>query len=333
MNYPIRTIKGHGLMLIVLDGLGDQPIKELGWKTPLEAAKTPVMDQMVKEGQCGLHYPVAPGIAPESTLAHLQLFNYGLEEKNERGVIEVLGTGAEVGQHDFCYRVNFAYVDRKDKLTVMDRRAHRDEFGLSEMAQGLEKVLNKNPLKLKISFKKTLGHRGVLVIKNYRKKTKLGNTDPSVEGLKVTLGDKVTKWLHETSFKYLSKHKLNLEREAQGLVPANAILLRGGGKLKLPKETFKQRNGLNGYAIAGYPTYLGIAKFCGMDTENVQDEVVRIPKAINKLNTSNDFAFVHFKRTDEAAHDGNFRKKIQAIETYDKLLKPLLKSGFTIAIT
>ncbi len=329
----IHTKKGQGLVLVVLDGLGDRPIKELGGKTPLEAARTPVMDRMAKEGCCGLHYPVSPGITPGSALAHMQLFNYGVNERPQRGVVEALGAGLELKPSDTAFRLNFAYV-AKDGLTVMDRRAHREVFGIEEMAGALEKHLNKNKKKLKFRLVHTLGHRGVLVVKGYKSRAPIPDTDPHMEGLKVRLGHKLAKWIHETSYKFLRKHRLNREREARGFVPANAVLLRGGGRFTPVSQNFKERNGLNAFGIAGGAVYLGVARYTGMEAKNEPDEALRLPAAVRKLTSENfDFAFVHFKETDNASHDGDYRRKIKCIERYDKMLKILLDSGFTVAVT
>ncbi|HDR53062.1 MAG TPA: 2,3-bisphosphoglycerate-independent phosphoglycerate mutase [archaeon] len=334
MNYLIHTVKGQGLVLVVLDGLGDRPVRELRGKTPLEAAKTPVLDRMAREGCCGLHHTLRPGVVSGSAVAHMALFNYGVEEKVARGVFEVLGSegGIKLQANDYAFRLNFATV-KDDGVTVMDRRAQRNAFGLDEMAVGLEKVLNQNPFKLKVIIRHTVGHRGMLLLRGYKNKEAIHDTDPHQEGSKVVFRDKISEWLHTRAHEFLKKHPKNHERLLQHLAPANAILFRGGGRYTPPAQTFQQRNGLKGFAVAGAPLYLGVARYVGMDAQNEPDESRRTPLAIRKLEEGYDFVFVHFKTTDEKGHDGDCMGKVRAIELYDTLLKPLLDAGITVAIT
>ncbi|MCK4567745.1 MAG: phosphoglycerate mutase, partial [Candidatus Thorarchaeota archaeon] len=96
-------------VFIVMDGVGDRPIAKLGGKTPLQAAKTPVLDRLAKEGQNALMNVIGPGITPGSDAAHLALFGYDpLEDYPGRGPLETLGTGLESKPGDIAFRTNFA---------------------------------------------------------------------------------------------------------------------------------------------------------------------------------------------------------------------------------
>jgi len=112
------------ILFIILDGLGDWPIKELGNKTPLEAAKTPNFDFLASNGVCGLIKPVYQGSFPTSKDAHLSLFGYDLKKwRMNRGVFEVLGIGMDLKKEDIALRGNFSTVDSNFK--IIDRRAGR----------------------------------------------------------------------------------------------------------------------------------------------------------------------------------------------------------------
>src|SRR5580693_9908432 len=112
------------LALLVLDGLGDIATKEQNYLTPLEAAATPNLDLLAKEGAQGRMIPVAPGITPGSGPGHLGLFGYDpLEFQVGRGVLGALGLGMELKPGDVCARANFATLDAKGIVT--DRRAGR----------------------------------------------------------------------------------------------------------------------------------------------------------------------------------------------------------------
>src|SRR4030042_3594507 len=110
------------VFFVVCDGLGDRPIEEFGRKTPLEAARTPNLDRLVRRGISGALHPIDIGIRPGSDVAHLSLFGYDLETNyTGRGPFEAAGVQMEARPGDVCIRVNVGTVDVK--LKVIDRRA------------------------------------------------------------------------------------------------------------------------------------------------------------------------------------------------------------------
>jgi 2,3-bisphosphoglycerate-independent phosphoglycerate mutase len=119
----LATDEGGKIILLVMDGLGGLPMTP-GGLTELETANTPNMDQLAREGCCGLSIPVARGVAPGSGPAHLALFGYDpLVYDIGRGVLEAIGIGLEVGEGDVAVRGNFCTIDSSGKIT--DRRAGR----------------------------------------------------------------------------------------------------------------------------------------------------------------------------------------------------------------
>ena len=112
------------LLFIVIDGMGDLPIPALDNKTPLEAARTPNLDSLVKVGKTGLMYTVGEGIAPESDVAVISLLGYDpFKYSTGRGVIEVAGAGLKMKDGDLALRCNFATLGKGKKL--IDRRVNR----------------------------------------------------------------------------------------------------------------------------------------------------------------------------------------------------------------
>src|SRR5882757_9958604 len=132
------------LALVVLDGLGDIATQSTGFRTPLEAAKTPNLDKIAKISAQGRMIPVAPGITPGSGPGHLGLFGYDpLEFQVGRGVIEALGLGIDLKHGDVAARANFCTLDAKGIVT--DRRAGRIE---TEITEGLCTLLSKKIKKI-----------------------------------------------------------------------------------------------------------------------------------------------------------------------------------------
>ncbi len=114
------------ILYIVLDGLGDLPIKELNNKTPLEAALTPNLDRLAQRGKTGIVYPVAKGVAPESDIAVISLLGYDARKYyTGRGPLEGFAEGLMIHDGNLALRVNFATCE-PDGRTIKDRRVGRN---------------------------------------------------------------------------------------------------------------------------------------------------------------------------------------------------------------
>jgi 2,3-bisphosphoglycerate-independent phosphoglycerate mutase len=320
------------IILIVIDGLGDEPIPQLGNKTPLEAAKTPNFDFLVKNGVCGLVLPWhEKGKLPTSEDAHLAIFGFDPKKSNPgRGVLEVLGIGERVKKEDLCFRGNFATID--ENLTIIDRRAER-----IENTEVLIKSLNKIKIKgVKVIVKKAFGHRIGIIFRGENLSANVSSNDPKKVGVKVLKikGQKRTvKILEEFLEKaraVLENHPENRKRIREGKLPANYILLRGAGKLKEIKS-FKEKYGLKAAFIAGGTLYKGIGRYLGMEEIKVKgaDGTIKTNLkgkflAAKRATQNYDFIFLHIKACDNLAEDGKFLEKKEFIEKIDQNLKPIL---------
>src|SRR5690242_15894620 len=112
------------LLYVCLDGLGDDPVPELGNRTPLEAARTPVLDRLAAEGRQGLVSTVGRDVAPESDIAVFAILGYDPRQEHPgRGVLEALGAGMDFADGDLAFRVNFATQEDGE---IVDRRVGRD---------------------------------------------------------------------------------------------------------------------------------------------------------------------------------------------------------------
>ena len=361
------------ILYVVLDGLGDLPIKELGDKTPLEAASTPYMDMLAKEGIQGLIYPVAKGIAPESDIAVISLLGYDAHKVyTGRGPLEAYATGFGIEDGDLALRVNFATIDVTSKK-ILDRRVGRS-LTTDEATKLAQEINDKVALgEGNFVFKNTIGHRGILVFKKDNSLCGfITNTDPAYkrEGVFGIALEEFTPYLQEAhpmpgyendkgallaaklvnefvkkSTEVLEGSQTNRNRKQRKELSANVILGRDAGD-SLPKfKPIAESTGLRFGCFVQMPVEKGIALLCGMDvvdvplpTEDLKRDynlwASRAEENIKKF----DALYIHIKGPDEPAHDGDFLKKKQIIEAIDahffgSLFEKVNKEDFIIAVT
>ena len=170
-------------IVLVMDGMGDRPLKEFDNQTPLQAANTPNMDEMAKNGITGIMDSIAPGIIPGSDTAHLSILGYDpYEVYTGRGPFEAAGVGVDVIPGDIAFRCNFSTADENGIVT--DRRAGRIREGTHEIVEVLNTMVLEDYPDIKIIFKESTGHRAVLVLRGEGLSDKVSDADPKVEGNK-----------------------------------------------------------------------------------------------------------------------------------------------------
>jgi 2,3-bisphosphoglycerate-independent phosphoglycerate mutase len=340
------------ILFVVIDGASDRPIDG---KTPLDSAFTPNLDHFAKIGINGIMDTIAPGLRPGSDTSHLALFGYDpLKFYSGRGPIEAAGAGIELEDGDLAFRVNFGTVEGKGSIfdkTVIDRRAGR----ISETDDLVRAVSEVDLSKFGIDFvfKRGSGHRGAIVFRG-RVSERVSDTDPKEMGLKVKkakpldnseearLTAEAINYFMEESHKILESHPKNVEREKKGLLKANVLLLRGGGKVR-KVEAFQKRFGMKLAFITGTTLIRGIGKYIGADLIEVEGATGnkatnlkgKFTSAIEALET-HDMILLHIKAADEFGHDGDFEGKKEFIERVDEeagILRSLDFSKVCLVIT
>ncbi len=319
------------ILLIVLDGIGDLPVNG---RTPLEAARTPNLDELARKSSLGLHDPVSPGITPGSGPGHLSLFGYDpLTYEVGRGVLSALGLGMELTSNDVAARGNFATIDEKGNVT--DRRAGRIPTELNRKL--IEKLSSKvqEIEGVKVFLRTEAEHRFALVLRGDGLGGKVTDTDPQVTGkppLEPEGEDDASKKTAEIVRKFINMAGEILKEEH----PANFILLRGFDKLPhIPSfnEIYKLKAG----AIASYPMYRGVARLVGMEIVGIEGEGEMLDEKVSLFKEKfslYDYFFLHIKKTDSYGEDGNFDAKVHHIEEFDKVLPDILSvNPSVIAIT
>jgi 2,3-bisphosphoglycerate-independent phosphoglycerate mutase len=333
--YSELTLKNSSkLVLLVLDGLGDIATKAQGYLTPLEAAVTPNLDALAREGAQGRMIPVAPGITPGSGPGHLGLFGYDpLEFQVGRGVIEALGLGLELKAGDVAARANFCTLDAKGIVT--DRRAGRiDTKVCEELCEVLSSKIKKIG-KVEVIIKAGKGHRFVVVFRGGDLEGPLTDADPHHEGAPipvVTAVDEKSEKAKSAALLIKEFYKLALPLIAKRK-PANGFLMRGiAHQPNIP--TFQERYQLKPACIAVYPMYKGLAQLVGMvKLEGAQTIAEQFERYLAEYDNY-DYFFIHYKYTDMHGEDGNFGAKRKAIEELDAAMPILLrKKPDVLAIT
>ena len=334
--YSSLTVKTKAkLVLLVLDGVGDIAVKENGFLTPLEAAKTPNLDQLTREGAAqGRMIPIAPGITPGSGPGHLGLFGYDpLEFQVGRGVIEALGLGIELKAGDVAARANFCTMDSKGLVT--DRRAGRIATDVCEKLCAMLSEKVKKIGDTQVIIKAGKEHRFVVIFRGAGLEGPLTDADPGREGMAIP----ESKPTDAKSAKQKKAAKLiaDFYKAALPVIakekPANGFLMRGiAHQPEIP--LFEDRYNLKPACLAVYPMYKGLAQLVGMvKIEGPQTIAEQFERYLAEYDNY-DYFFIHFKYTDKYGEDGNFAMKKKAIEDLDAALPILLrKRPDVLAIT
>lgn len=325
---------------MVIDGMADRPLKELGYKTPLEAAETPNMDKLADEGICGIMDPIKPGIRAGSDTSHISILGYDpYKVYTGRGPFEAAGVGVDVLEGDIAFRCNYSTAD--DEGIIIDRRAGRIREGTDELADAINSITLEDDT-TKIIFKESTGHRAVLVLRGEGLSDQVSAADPKYDGKKWTrvqaLDDSpqatktagILNEVVEKSYHLLKNHPLNQERIKNGENPANIILPRGAGAVP-HVQAFSEKYGLKAACIAETGLIKGIGKIVGMDIIDIEGATGGIDTNLDNiahgiLDTSYkdyEFLLINIDGADEAGHDGNARDKLEFIEKADEVVGKL----------
>jgi 2,3-bisphosphoglycerate-independent phosphoglycerate mutase len=318
---PLIHKNNSKIVYIIMDGLGGLP-REIGGKTELETAKTPVMDKMAKEGICGQLDPIGSGMTPGSGPAHLALFGYDpINDNVGRGILSALGVDFPVTGRDVCARLNFCTIDKAGNIT--DRRAGRIATEVNHrICDALQKAITLSD-SIEFFLRTEAEHRALLVIRGDELGGHIDDTDPQQIGVppltakgKDSKSQRTAKYVNE----FLNKVKEVLKKEEK----ANYILARGFAKHE-PLVTMDEKFGLRCAAIAQYPMYRGLARLVGMDVLPVPPDFDAMADQLKENYNKYDFFYIHFKKTDSYGEDGNFDAKVKVIESVDDWLKKVVE--------
>lgn len=311
------------------DGMADEPIKQLGDKTPLEYADTPTMDMLSKKSEIGLVHTIPDGMKPGSDTANLSVLGYDPKKYyTGRSPLEALSIGVPMKETDIAIRCNIVTVSTDDRpyeeKTIIDHSS--SEISTKDAAILIDAV--KKELQNDV-YKYYLGtsYRHLLIWD----RGQVTELTPPHDILGKVIGDYLPedeklKEMMKKSYDILSNHPLNIERMKKGLNPANSIWFWGAGT-KPVLTSFEEKNHKKGAMISAVDLLKGIA--VGAQMKNIEVEGANGMLETNYegkaqaaadalLKDGYDFVYIHLEAPDEMGHQGSVERKIKAIENLDK---------------
>ena len=347
----MKKITGNSdikIVFVLLDGVGDLPHPDLEGKTPLEAAITPNMDRLARNGSMGQVISVGKGIAPESDIAVFNMLGYKFEHINYagRGVIEAIGVGIDFQDGDLALRGNFATLDKEGR--IIDRRAGRkiEREDVENIAKEIEQKIKFSNSNASVVVAPTIGHRVVVKIRDSKPlSSEISNTDPAyarIDGMGIAkaVGEflKIEKCIPleqtenaidaanlvneftEQSLEIMKKSDVNKHRSQKNKKLLNSILLRDAGNKYPNVKPINDLHSMNFSCIVDMPVEVGISNILKMKTFNaggLTDYEGKASVAAQAMETENAI-YVHLKGPDEFGHDGDAIGKMKNIEEIDK---------------
>ena len=322
-------------IVILGDGMSDEPVEALGGRTPLEAANIPTMDYFAAAGELGMVQNVPAGMSPGSEIANLSVMGYDPKEVfTGRSPLEALSVGVDMEPDDVIFRCNLVTLGQEEgyeNKTILD---HSSGEISTEDADILMDAIRSHFNNETFQFYTGTSYRHILVWK----KGRLAQLEPPHDHLTQVIGpwlpkEDVLRSFMEKSFDILDNHPLNQARAAQGKNKGNSLWFWGAGtKPSLP--SFREKTGLTGTMISAVDLLKGIGVGSGM-------KIVNVPGATGSIDTNwegkadaaikalgdSDFVYVHVEAPDEMAHQGLAEEKVKAIEYLDaRIIAPVKKA-------
>lgn len=315
-------------IVVLSDGMADEPLEELNNQTPMEAAKTPNMDILAKKSEIGLAQSVPIGMNPGSDTANLSVIGYNPRiYYSGRSPLEALSIGVDMAETDVSFRCNIVTLSEEEEnyadKTIID---HSSSEISTEDAAVLVEALKEGLKKEGYEFYVGTSYRHLLIWKN----GKIVELTPPHDILTKRIGeylpsDPVLREMMEKSYDILVNHPINVERKKQGLNPANSAWFWGAGTRPM-LTSFEKKTGKKGAMISAVDLLKGIA--VGADMHNISVDGAngglhtnyegKAKAAVDALLKDNyDFVYIHVEAPDEMGHQGSYERKIQAIEYID----------------
>ena len=323
-------------IVILGDGMADEPIDSLSGKTPLEYANTPAMDDLAGKSELGLSYTIPEGMKPGSDTANLAVLGYNPRKYyTGRSPLEALSIGVPMKDTDIAIRCNLVTISDDalpyEQKTIIDHSS--SEISTEDAAILIDAVKQELQSEL-FNYYVGTSYRHLLIWDQ----GEVVELTPPHDILGKVIGEylpeeTVLKEMMKKSYEILNNHPYNIERAKKGLNKANSIWFWGAGT-RPSLTSFTEKTGLRGAMISAVDLLKGIAVGADM-------EVIEVEGADGTLHTNyegkafaavdtlikggNDFVYVHVEAPDEMGHQGNISNKLEAIESLDQKVIKVIK--------
>jgi len=327
-------------IIILGDGMADEPIPELGNKTPMETAETPTMDWLASHGRVGLLKTVPVGYHPGSEVANMSVLGYDLDKTFEgRGSLEAASMGVPLLDDEMAMRCNLICIE--NGIIKNHSAGHISNEEAAELIASLnEKLADDN-----VHFYQGVSYRHLLKIKHGDKRilctpphdvpgTPFRDVLVKAETAEAQATADLLNNLILRSQKLLENHPVNLKRKAEGKDAANSIWPWSPG-YRPKMQTLMERFGIcSGVVISAVDLIRGIGVYAGLRPILVEGATGlwdtnyegKVAAAVTALK-DNDFVFLHIEASDEAGHEGDYNLKIKTIENLDsRVCKPIVQA-------
>lgn len=315
--------------------MADEPIDGLNGMTPLEYAKTPVMDELAGKGDLGMVCNVPIGMSPGSDVANLAVLGYNPRENySGRSPLEALSVGVDMEPDDIIFRANLVTLTESEpygEKTILDHSSGEISTADADILMDAVRAAFNSE---RIQFHTGTSYRHICVWKRGEVVDLIPPHDHLGEKIGAYLPtEPLLRQMMEKSFEILNDHPLNVERAKRGENKANSLWFWGAGT-KPSIGSFFEKTGLKGAMISAVDLLKGIAVGAGM-------EVIEVEGANGSLHTNyegkanaavktlledgNDFVYIHVEGPDEMGHQGNTMHKVQSIEWLDSRLLKIVK--------
>ena len=324
-------------IVILGDGMSDEPVESLGGKTPLEYANTPAMDALACAGEMGMVQNVPLGMSPGSEIANLSVMGYDpLTDFTGRSPLEALSVGVEMEADDVIFRCNLVTLTDEEpyaEKTILDHSAGEISTADADiLMDAIREAFNDDTFQ----FYTGTSYRHIMVWKHGR----ASPLEPPHDHLTRVIGpylprEEALRRFMEKSYNILNHHPLNAARAAAGKNKANSLWYWGAGT-KPALQNFTQKTGLTGAMISAVDLLKGIAVGAQMKVCQVEGATGSIDTnwdgkaqaAIDALLKEGcDFAYIHVEAPDEMAHQGLTEEKVRSIELLDsRIVAPVMQA-------
>ena len=323
-------------VIILGDGMADEPLAELGGRTPLEYAEIPNMDRIAREGRCGMLRTVPDGFEPGSDIANLSILGYDPRTTyTGRGPLEAASMGVSLQDGEIAYRCNLVTV--RDGVMEDFNAGHISSTEGAGLLRDLDAALGD------VRVYPGVGYRNLMVVSRALGAETTAPHDivgQSIEDYLPRGGDaEILLDCIKRSEEVFAGHPVNRRRLQEGKAPATGIWPWSGGK-KPSLAPFREKYGLSGAMISAVDLLRGIACLAGMEVIHVPgatgfldtDYEAKARYAVNALDRL-DFVYVHVEAPDEAGHMGSVEEKVRAIERLDEAIGIVLdRPDTTVAV-